>query len=143
MSASALLRTSVANAESIPLLSLAWTASIAHAMDAAAAVTSLLLAWAFVLSVLNSSPIRAPVGTSSLSRPRCFAPSSDRKKCTPVALPPGRAMLATRPSVTGSSIELNTIGMFAVAPLAATAAVLEGRDDRGHLAAHQFFRHHW
>src|SRR5262249_26847237 len=37
----------------------------------------------------------------------------------PVALPPGRLMLVTSPSVTGSSPALKTIGMLDVAALAA------------------------
>src|SRR5271166_1822635 len=40
----------------------------------------------------------------------------------PVALPPGRARLATRPSRTGSWATPKTIGMVAVAALAASAA---------------------
>src|SRR5262249_54863921 len=44
------------------------------------------------------------------------------KKLIPVALPPGRARLVTRPSLTGSSPAPNTIGIVAVAALAASAA---------------------
>ena len=44
----------------------------------------------------------------------------------PVRLPPGRARLATRPSLTGSSPTTNTMGTVAVAALAATTAVLVG-----------------
>jgi putative ABC transport system substrate-binding protein len=40
-------------------------------------------------------------------------------RLTPVALPPGRARLATRPSLTGSSPTPKTIGIVAVAALAA------------------------
>src|SRR5262249_51218371 len=39
----------------------------------------------------------------------------------PVALPPGRARLATRPSLTGSSGMVKTIGIVVVAALAASA----------------------
>src|SRR6516165_2257428 len=42
----------------------------------------------------------------------------------PVALAPGRARLATRPSLTGSSPTPNTIGIVVVAALAARAAML-------------------
>jgi hypothetical protein len=42
----------------------------------------------------------------------------------PVALPPGRATLATRPSLTASSPTPNTIGITAVAALAAVAPAL-------------------
>jgi hypothetical protein len=44
----------------------------------------------------------------------------------PVALPPGRARLATRPSFTGSSATPKTIGIVFVAALAASAAVVVG-----------------
>jgi hypothetical protein len=42
----------------------------------------------------------------------------------PVALPPGRARLDTRPSFTGSSPTPNTIGIVVVAALAALAATV-------------------
>jgi len=44
------------------------------------------------------------------------------KMFTPVALPPGRARLWTRPSLTGSSATPNTIGMVEVATFAAREA---------------------
>src|SRR5262249_48371069 len=46
------------------------------------------------------------------------------KKLMPVALPPGRARLATRPNLTGSSPTPNTIGIVEVAALAASEAGL-------------------
>src|SRR2546430_6967703 len=64
----------------------------------------------------------AALGTSSRNTPSCFAPSALLSWCTPVALPPGRAKLATRPTPTGSSGVLNTIGIVAVAAVAASAA---------------------
>ena len=39
----------------------------------------------------------------------------------PVALPPGRLILATRPNLTGSSIVMKTMGIVEVAVLAASA----------------------
>ena len=39
----------------------------------------------------------------------------------PVALPPGRAKLTTRPRATGPLVTPNTIGMFVVAAFAARA----------------------
>jgi hypothetical protein len=45
--------------------------------------------------------------------------SDTRYELTPVTLPPGRLRLATRPSCTGSAPPINTIGMLAVAALAA------------------------
>ena len=55
----------------------------------------------------------------------------------PVALPPGRARLATRPSLTGSSPTPKTIGIVAVAALAASVAHVACRGDHGHLSAYQ------
>src|SRR5262249_28794465 len=52
---------------------------------------------------LASTPIRTAAGTSSRKRPSRFAITSAGKKLMPVALPSGRARLATRPSLTGSS----------------------------------------
>src|SRR5262249_15279525 len=54
-------------------------------------------------------------------RPRRFAANSSPKKLIPVRLPPGRARLATRPSVTGSSAARKTIGIVVVAAFAASA----------------------
>jgi hypothetical protein len=54
----------------------------------------------------------------------------------PVALPPGRARLATRPSLTGSSPIPNAIGIVVVAALAAWApAVKPGGGDNGYATA--------
>ena len=66
-----------------------------------------------------------------------MATTSWLKKLMPVALPPGRARLATRPSWTGSSPTPKTIGIVAVAALAASARRAAGRGDHGHLAADQ------
>ena len=49
-------------------------------------------------------------------------PSPPARKLAPVTLPPGRFRLATRPSLTGSSPVAKTIGIVAVASLAARAA---------------------
>jgi hypothetical protein len=49
------------------------------------------------------------------------ATTSEAKKSTPVALPPGRPMPATSPIFTGSSPTPKTIGMIAVAALVARA----------------------
>src|SRR5262249_53260762 len=65
--------------------------------------------------------MRTAPGTSSCNSSSRFAASSTAKKLTPVRLPPGRARLATRPSFTGSSPILNTIGLVAVAALACNA----------------------
>jgi hypothetical protein len=52
----------------------------------------------------------------------CFAPRSAEMKLTPVALPPGRLRLVTRPSLTGSPPVAKTIGTVVVTALAASAA---------------------
>jgi hypothetical protein len=61
-------------------------------------------------------------GHSSRSNASRFAVSSVLKKLTPVTLPPGRARLATRPTLTGSWPTTKTMGIVFVAALAAKAA---------------------
>src|SRR5215472_11462437 len=61
-------------------------------------------------------------GTNSCSNPNRFASRSLEKKLTPVTLPPGRARLATRPSLTGSVPLPKTMGIVVVAAFAASAA---------------------
>ena len=59
--------------------------------------------------------------------PNLLASISPTKKLMPVALPLGRARLATMPNATGSSLTPKTIGIVAVADLAAIeAGVLPG-----------------
>ena len=72
---------------------------------------------------LTSMPIVVALGTSWRSSSSRFAPNTAAKKLTPVTLPPGRFMLATRPSLTGSPPLTNTIGIVEVAALAASAAL--------------------
>src|SRR6516164_2215974 len=83
-----------------------------------------------------------------------LATSSPVKKLMPVALPFGRPMLATRPSLTGSSPTLKTIGIVEVAALAARApeeltgtamTVTEkarGRDENVHAIEYAPATHH-
>jgi hypothetical protein len=52
-----------------------------------------------------------------------LASSSVLKKFMPVTFPPGRARLATRPCLTGSSEVVKTIGIVAVAAFAAITAL--------------------
>ena len=61
------------------------------------------------------------VGTASCSSSSRFDPSSTPNVVTPVTLPPGRARLATRPSLTGSPPVAKTIGIVVVTALAASA----------------------
>src|SRR5262245_37139546 len=71
---------------------------------------------------LISTAMRVAEGSSSRTNSKRFATSSALKMLMPVRLPPGRARLATRPSLTGSSAEMKTIGIEVVANLAASDA---------------------
>jgi hypothetical protein len=68
-------------------------------------------------------PIALALGTNSRINSSCFAASTSVKRLIPVALPLGRLRLATRPILMGSSTLVNTIGIVAVARLAASAGV--------------------
>ena len=61
-------------------------------------------------------------GTSSETSSSRLGFSSTVRSLTPVRLPPGRARLATRPSLTGSPPLKKTIGIVEVAVFAASAA---------------------
>ena len=73
---------------------------------------------AIVVGLIRNAIVTA-CGTSSRRSSSRFAIRVPEKKVTPVTLPPGRLMLATRPSETGSLPLANTIGMVAVAAFAA------------------------
>src|SRR6516165_7140553 len=73
-----------------------------------------------------STATRAALGTSSRSSSSRFATNSELKKLIPVRLPPGRARLATRPNLTGSSAAAKTMGIVVVAALAANVAAVLG-----------------
>src|SRR6266516_3568769 len=66
-------------------------------------------------------------GASSRNISNCFATSSTVWKLTPVALPPGRLRLGTRPIATGSLPIAKTIGMVVVAALVASDAATAWR----------------
>jgi hypothetical protein len=51
---------------------------------------------------LTSAPTKATPGASSRNRPNLFASIKLVDVIIPVALPPGRLMLSTRPALTGS-----------------------------------------
>jgi hypothetical protein len=70
---------------------------------------------------LTSIATTSALGTSSRNNPSCFVPKPASRVFTPVMFPPGRLRLVTRPKRTGSSPTLNTMGMLAVAALAAKA----------------------
>src|SRR5262249_36550906 len=69
---------------------------------------------------LTSTATRTALGTSSRNSPSRLARTSEVKKLMPVALPPGRARLATKPCATGSPLTPKAIGIVAVAALAAS-----------------------
>jgi len=112
-----------AKAVSISAMVLALKMRICTATALAAASTSRRLAEAIGGSAgLSRTATRLTVGTSSRRNSSRLAANSAEKTLTPVALPPGRARLATNPSPTGSAGTTNTIGIVAVARPAAVAA---------------------
>src|SRR6516165_1620471 len=124
-SASGRSRTNVAKAELISLLVPALRTWICSPMARAADCTSrnvgsLLAAFAG----LTSTATRVVAGTSSCRSSNRFAINSALKILIPVALPPGRARLATRPTLTGSSVATKTTGIVFVAALTASAEVI-------------------
>ena len=68
----------------------------------------------------SSTPIRAE-GATWRNKSRRFDAIGVTKLLTPVTLPSGRFKLETIPDLTGSSPAVNTIGIVAVAALAAKA----------------------
>src|SRR5262245_62633368 len=91
-------------------------------MARAAGCTSLNVISVFgALAGLTRTATRVAAGTSSRRSSSRFATNSPAKKLIPVALPPGRARLATRPSRTGSSGTEKTMGIVVVGDLAAKA----------------------
>jgi hypothetical protein len=97
-------RTNVAKAASISRLVLARRTWICSPMARPADCTSLnVVSIIGPLAGLTSTTIRAAPGTISRKSSSRFAVNSPLKLLTPVRLPPGRARLVTRPSLTGSS----------------------------------------
>src|SRR5262249_8322282 len=72
------------------------------------------------LAGLTSTATRSADGTNSRRSNSRFAVNSALKKLVPVRLPPGRARLATSPSLTGSAAVRKAIGIVGVAGLAAS-----------------------
>ena len=69
-------------------------------------------------------------GNASLSSSSRFALTSWENHVSPVTFPPGRARLATNPVATGSATDGMTMGIVAVACLAATSPWCSlGHDD--------------
>src|SRR5262249_18604454 len=83
--------------------------------------TKALASAAFRFLGLTRTAMTAVLGFSSRSSWMRLGPSWLLMKLMPVTLPPGRLRLATRPYSTGSLPLANTIGMLAVAALAASA----------------------
>jgi hypothetical protein len=75
----------------------------------------------------QSTATRTALDISSCRSLSRLASSSVSKKLNPVTFPPGRARLATRPTLTGSSETVKTIGIVAVAASPITAALLAQR----------------
>src|SRR5262245_34167532 len=107
---------------------------------AAASTSRTMISETAALVGLTSTARRTMRGTNSRRSSNRFDTTSDPKKLTPVRLPPGRARLETRPSLTGSSPAVNTMGIVAVADLAASAEGVGGRDDHRHLTTYQLRR---
>ena len=87
----------------------------------AAACISVIWNGVVALFGLTKKAMVPGCGKSSRTSPRRFGPSSLVNTLTPVALPPGRLKLLTRPSWTGSKPLANTMGIVAVAAFAANA----------------------
>ena len=98
--------------------------SICRPMAGAADRRSATNASANGLLGLTNTAMRMARGASSRRSPSRLAPSSPCMGLTPVTLPPGLLRLATKPVWTGSPPPLKTIGMAAVADLAAAAAAV-------------------
>src|SRR5262249_1584295 len=72
----------------------------------------------------TSIAIAPGLGTNWRSSSSRFVTDAVERKLTPVALPPGRLRLATRPLMTGSSPVTTTIGTVVVAALAVLAELV-------------------
>src|SRR5262245_48498737 len=72
-----------------------------------------LVAAAWVAS--RRTATRVTPGAICLSSSSHFPPMLNSQIMKPVALPPGRAKLSTKPAPTGSLVSVNTIGMVRVA----------------------------
>src|SRR4029077_7776334 len=74
------------------------------------------------LAGLTSTATTAASGSNSRSMSSFVATKSAENPTTPVRLPPGRLRLVAKPNCTGSTPMWKTIGMVAVAALAASVA---------------------
>ena len=78
--------------------------------------------WIFGVLKDGDPPVVA-CGKSSCINSIRLGPRARPEKLTPVMLPSGRLKLATRPDSTGSAPDVNTIGIVAVAALAACTEI--------------------
>src|SRR5215472_895346 len=114
-------------AASISRVLLAVKTSTCLPIAEAVACKSLVKASVLRLFGLSSTAKRTALGSSSCNSPSRLVPSSAFMEVMPVALPPGRLRLATRPISTGSAPMPKTIGTVVVTVLAASVAgVLAG-----------------
>ena len=81
----------------------------------AAACKSLNCVWYAGVCEFRITAIVEAVGTNSCRSPSRLPSNSSTRILIPVALPPGRLKLATRPALMGSFPDSNTIGMVVVA----------------------------
>ena len=108
----------VANAESISLSLLALRTRVSIPRERAAACAAIISASLFGLLGFIRKAMAAACGKSSCSSCIRLVTATPPNIVIPVALPPGRLRVATRPSLTGSPLAVNTIGIVWVAALA-------------------------
>src|SRR5262249_4581242 len=82
------------------------------------------------LDGFTSTAIRTAFGTKSCRSRNRLAANSELKKLMPVALPPGRARLATRPSRIGSAVILKTTTGPGFAPVDSLSHCLLRKPDQ-------------
>ena len=114
-------RTNVRPPHSMPPSGATFTTCKVRPRAFAAASASFTSISVFGLSRAANMPIGAIPGTRLDRSSSLFATSLLERKVTPVTFAPGRLKLATRPNSTGLTPVTKTIGMLAVAALAAIA----------------------
>src|SRR5271166_1077880 len=92
------------------------------------------------LSGSRMTATRLLPGAVSLSNSSHLPPIGCSKLAKPVTLPPGRARLATKPSLTGSDTCTNTIGTECVSRLSATSDGVAAVKITSGVITHQFGR---
>ena len=105
----------IANAASISPSILALRTSNSFPRELAAVCAASISLLPFGLVGFMRKPMTVACGATSCSSCIRLATAAVPNIVTPVALPPGRLRLATKPSLTGSPLEANTIGIVRVA----------------------------